>query len=119
MSAERWLAERTPPPPNVLRARLGELLDRQAGAGPSEPADALADAAERVLTQLLQDGCATRHSALDLLVADALATYAFEAAAEQPERIVARTERAMVRIAALAGSCVGGAAQNGAADRAR
>ena len=57
-----------------------------------------------MLRALLRDDCATRASALDLLAADALATYAFEAAAESP--------------AEPAGARRGGAAAHRAARRA-
>ena len=103
MTLERWLAGRTPPPPAALADRLRELLAECDGDARDLPvADALVRAAEGVLTRLLREGCGTRTSALDLLAADALATYAFEAAAEEPESMQARTERAMVRVAALA-----------------
>jgi len=44
----------------------------------------------------------TRAHALDVLSADALLTYAFEAAADEPSRLTARADLAMQRIAALA-----------------
>jgi len=52
---------------------------------------------------LLKDGCISRENALDLLVADALVTYAFEAASDAtPAAIIALGARAMTRIAAFA-----------------
>jgi len=51
---------------------------------------------------VLGDGCLTRDSAIDLLAIDAIVTYAFEAAADDPERLEARTRGALERIAALA-----------------
>jgi hypothetical protein len=50
---------------------------------PALAADALADAAERTLRRLLDSGDESRAIAGDLLVADALVTWACEAAAEQ------------------------------------
>jgi hypothetical protein len=41
----------------------------------------------------------SRAQALDLLAADALLTYAFEAAADEPQSLVARADDAMLRIA--------------------
>ena len=69
---------------------------------PIAPADALLDAAETAMTDVLRDGCLTRESGLNLLAVDALVTYAFEAAADAPDQIDARTDAALSRIAALA-----------------
>jgi hypothetical protein len=54
------------------------------------------------MAQALRDGCLTRDCALALLAVDAVVTYAFEAAADDPERLEARTEAALARIADLA-----------------
>jgi hypothetical protein len=48
---------------------------------------AFADAAAAILRSLDEAGCTDRSSALDLLAADALFTYAFEAAAESQSEI--------------------------------
>ena len=66
------------------------------------PADALLDAAAAWMADLLRSGCLTRHAGLDLLAVDALVTYVFEAAADDPQQLDARTESAMARISALA-----------------
>jgi hypothetical protein len=66
------------------------------------PADALMEAAEIAIREVLRGGCLTRESALELLTVDALVTYAFEAAAEEPDALEARTRSALARIAALA-----------------
>jgi len=63
---------------------------------------ALLASAESAMTSLLGDGCLTRESALDLLAVDALITYAFEAAADEPDRLEERSEQALAAIAALA-----------------
>ena len=73
------------------------------GAIEAAPADALVDAAAAAMMIVLREGCLTRDAALDLLAVDALVTYAFEAAADDPERLEMRTQRALTRIAALAG----------------
>jgi hypothetical protein len=65
-------------------------------------ADALLDVADAVMRDVLVAGCLTRDAALDLLAVDALVTYAFEAAADDPARLDDRTDRALARIAALA-----------------
>ena len=72
--------------------------DRTVGAS---AADALLDSSEAAMQRLLVDGCLTRESALDLLAVDALVTYAFEAAADDPAAIEQRAQRALARIAAL------------------
>jgi hypothetical protein len=58
-------------------------------------------AGERLVGSLLDDEATSRGSALDLLAADALVTYAFEAASERPAELSARAASAMARIAAL------------------
>jgi hypothetical protein len=95
-----WLRARSPEPPSQLLARIDEMLAAYPAEGP--PVDALLAVAETAMTGLLRDGCLTRESALDLLAVDALVTYAFEAAADDPETLDARTTRALARIAALA-----------------
>ena len=95
-AVEQWLAGRRPEPPAALRARLREVLSSGAVGR-----DAFLRAGESLLARLLDEDCATRGSALDLLVADALVTYAFEAAADEPASLEARAEAAMLEIAAL------------------
>ena len=45
----------------------------------------LADAGESILRTLDESGCTDRSSAIDLLAADALFTYAFEAASDESD----------------------------------
>jgi hypothetical protein len=99
--AAAWLARVDPAPPASLAARLAALLgDAPAADGPEAVAQCV-DGAERVVAGLLRDGCTDRNSALDLLAADALATYAFEFAADRPDTLAAVAEAAMTRFAAL------------------
>lgn len=107
-----WLATRAPAPPRLLAERLHALcVGREAdGASVSHAAVAerLLDAAEDAMRALLPGGCLTRESALELLAVDAIVTYAFEAAADRPERLEEITGAALARIAALAepyGAC--------------
>jgi hypothetical protein len=58
-------------------------------------------AAERLFGRVLSAGCTSRTSALDLLVVDALVTYAFERASDEPARIEARADHAMATLASL------------------
>jgi hypothetical protein len=62
------------------------------------------DAGERLLDALLNAGTTSRATALDLLAVDALITYAFQAAADDPARLEQRAAMAMARIAALPAS---------------
>jgi len=97
-----WLESRAPAPPPELAAAMSAM---SAGLATREPTpEALLDAARGAMRTLLSGGCLTRASALDLLAVDALVTYAFEAAAEAPERLDARAQQALVSIAALAES---------------
>jgi len=56
-----------------------------------------------LLDELLQGECTSRASAIDLLVVDALVTYAFEVASSDPSRVTERAADAMRRIASRAG----------------
>ncbi len=102
-SAAAWLASRTPAPPASLAARIGALYGADAGdAGVPVSAERCVDAAARAVGALLADGATSRASALDLLAADALATYAFELASDRPHELAALADAAMRRFAALA-----------------
>jgi hypothetical protein len=96
-----WLERRIPAPPPALATRLRRLLAEQAPRQASEAAEACLVTAEGLLERLLLDGCAGREHALDLLAADALVTYAFEAAADDPSRLADRARLAMLRISAV------------------
>ena len=98
-----WLAALQPPPPPVLAARLQLALAHFAAQAVDRVPEACLDAGEHLLDELLATGSTNRGSALDLLAVDALVTYAFQAAADSPERLEARAARAMARIAALPG----------------
>ena len=99
MTHARWRDAVTPPPPAALAAAVEAHLPSPDAVTPEE----YLEAAERLLAALLKDGCISRENALDLLVADALVTYAFEAASDEPPaRIIDLGRRAMERIAAFA-----------------
>ncbi|MDX2184375.1 MAG: hypothetical protein SFW08_10385 [Gemmatimonadaceae bacterium] len=99
-----WLDARAEPMPPALRARLAEMIG---GLVPVTPARAVHEtllvAGEALLARLLNHNRTTREGALDLLAADALITYAFEAAAEEGVAIGDRARRAIVQIATLGG----------------
>ena len=99
---ERWLEARTPRPPDALLARVAAAL--RAGNASTPVADRALIACEAMLQRLLSEDCTTRDTAPDLLAADALVTYAFEADAEvgsDPDAIDARAAAAMQRISRL------------------
>jgi len=97
-----WLLAREPRPPAALSARLHDVLGSDASRDASEAADLLLAASERLVEGLLQASATARASALDLLVADSLVTYAFEAASRDAASITSRAQASMQRIAALA-----------------
>ena len=97
-----WLETRDPAPPPALARRIRELVSGDASS-PEGLSDAFLRAGESLLSQVLHRDCAARENALDLLVADALVTYAFEMASPDPRALEARAASAMTRIAALAG----------------
>jgi hypothetical protein len=104
VTAEGWLLAREPAPPASLAERLQLVIAELDAAEREAPAaEVYVRAGERLLAQLLREGCASRGSALDLLTADALVTYAFEAASLEPALLERRAQQAMTRIAALAG----------------
>jgi hypothetical protein len=101
MNLSAWLDARDPAAPAPLADRVAEALGHVADAR-EETSPRLFAAAELLLARLLSDGCATRDAAHDLLTADALVTYAFEAAAEtDPATLGESAANAMRRIAAL------------------
>lgn len=106
-----WFDRLDPAPPPALHQRLRELVAASATRSVRDVPEACLDAGERLLDALLTSGSTSRATALDLLAVDALITYAFQAAADDPSRLEERTARAMTRIAALPG--VQQAAQGG------
>jgi hypothetical protein len=97
-----WLDARTPAPPTRLRARIDEMLADYVLQPTSDMTADMIAVAEATLRELLARPSAGRESALDLLAIDALTTYAFEAAAAEPEQLAARSNDAMLRFSALA-----------------
>jgi hypothetical protein len=104
MTIGEWLATRTPAPPPALATRLRDLLGSTVDEDASVATDRLLDTAERTVAALLRDGRTGRESAADLLAADALVTYAFEAAAADPSGVVEQARGAMSRLGGLARS---------------
>ncbi|HEX5971667.1 MAG TPA: hypothetical protein VFY85_07055 [Gemmatimonadaceae bacterium] len=105
-SVAEWLGRREPAPPAALLLRLREALGHDAERDAGDAADACLAAGERLLAKVLREGDASRDHALDLLAADALVTYAFEAASGRPDALPALAARAMARMATLGGADV-------------
>ena len=101
MTVSDWLRAREPQPPVALSARLDAVLGESLHAPASELSEVFLSAGERLVSELLRSNSTSRDSALDLLTADALVTYAFEAASDDPAMIEVRAAAAMTRIAAL------------------
>jgi hypothetical protein len=97
--AGAWVAAHAEQPPAALRERLDTILNAPHAGGDVAPA--LLDAGKALLAGILQSGSTQRDAALDLLSADALVTYAFEAAADDPATLDARAADAMRAIAAV------------------
>ena len=91
-------------PPAALSARLNAVLAESLGESSDRVPDIFLAAGERLVAELLRNTNTSRDSALDLLTADALLTYAFESAGGNVSTIDARAAEAMRRIASLADS---------------
>ncbi|HET9796682.1 MAG TPA: hypothetical protein VFP90_01775 [Gemmatimonadaceae bacterium] len=102
MTFASWLDARRPAPPAALRARIDAALGGALHDEGDVPAVCLA-AGERLVREIIRENATSRASALDLLAADALVTYAFEAASEDPAELERRAADAMARISAIAG----------------
>lgn len=101
MSLRAWLSARVPAQPPALSQRIAELAE-PFETSPGAHADQCLAAAAAGLRRLLDQSEASRAGALDLLAVDALVTYAFEAASEEPERIPVLATQAMHQLSALA-----------------
>jgi hypothetical protein len=97
-----WLDARTPVPPELLAARVREVLGPSLRRPSEETLGACLDAVDTLLVSLRDDPEAGRERALDLLAADALVTYAFEAAAEHPQELAEVAAVAMRRVGNVA-----------------
>ena len=99
--AGEWVAAHGEQPPVALRERLDAILNSRGASDSAPVSDALLHAGQALLATILGSGCTQRDAALDLLTADALVTYAFEAAADDPASLDAHAVAAMRAISAL------------------
>ena len=104
MTVNEWLKQRRPRPPAALVHALQLAVGVSGNEEDADTVNACLSAGEQLVMNLLARNCTQRDSALELLTADALVTYAFEAAAEYPSTLVKRGNDAMRRIARLAGN---------------
>lgn len=101
MTVGEWLEARSASAPPHLTAEVRTALGTGLHADARETPERCVEAAERVVARLLAADRTGRESALALLAADALVTYAFEAAADAPDSIAARAAAAMRTLAVL------------------
>jgi len=101
MTISDWLDSRTPVPPELLAARVRELLGETLRRPAAEAHGCCLEAVDALLISLRDDPEAGRERALDLLAADALVTYAFEAAAESPHELASVAAVAMRRVGSV------------------
>lgn len=80
MTESDWLSRRTPAPPEELASAIRDALKARNITGDPPSPTQLLETAQSLLENVLQTECATRESALGLLTADALVTYALEVA---------------------------------------
>jgi hypothetical protein len=103
MNAAEWLrAHEAGVPPALVKRLRAALVARVDGNVPVP--DAMVTAAATLLTGVLAARPMSRAHALDLLGADAFATYAFEAAADEPDLLAGRARAAMQRFADAPGA---------------
>lgn len=102
MTLDLWLETRVPVPPPALARRIRQAVHAAPAADGAPLPEVLLAAGEHLLRQLVEGDATTRSAATDLLAADALVTYAFEASASDPHLVLPRAEAAMRRLAALA-----------------
>ena len=92
MNGGAWVAGHVDGVPSALADQVRTAASRH---------DDLVHAAAQTLAHVLHAEPMTRTQALDLLTADALATYAFERAAGEPASLVGLADNAMRQFGAL------------------
>lgn len=104
MTLGEWLDARDPQPPAALAEAVRIELADDIAADISEAPGALLRAGERVLSRVLKAEPQTPAIAPDLLLADALVTYAFEAVAKSAAGVDEFARDAMSRLGGLSPS---------------
>lgn len=106
MTGSDWLSRRSPAPPEELATAIRDALTVRSITGDPPAPTQLLETAQSILEKVLQTECATRESALALLTADALVTYALEVANEAGQ-LSGFPEEAMQTIAGQGGESGG------------
>jgi hypothetical protein len=101
VTVREWLSSRVPAPPAALAIRLTDALQNHLDDDAGAMYDCAIDTAATLLAEVIARPTSGRECALDLLTADALTTYAFEAAATDPATLERRSENAMHRLAEI------------------
>lgn len=101
MTVGEWIAARAPGVPPALEAQVCEALGTALQHDVARAPEACVVAASSVVTDLLDTGRTGREAALPLLAADALVTYAFEAAADDIDRLAVHARNAMATLGAM------------------
>ena len=78
MTVQDWLDSRTPPPPAVLLNGVRAALGNDLSTDVDRTTEVCLGAAEQALRAIIDARRFEREGALDLLVVDALTTYAYE-----------------------------------------
>ena len=95
MTVGGWIDTHAAGAPAHLVAHVHAALGPDGEAPAGEATERCVAAAARTVDALLATGATARESALALLAADALVTFAFEAAADEPARLAERARVAM------------------------
>jgi hypothetical protein len=99
VTPRQWLDAREPAPPEPLRADLRTVLSD--GAADGDIGEVMLTRGTALLERIVRGNASSRECARDLLAADALVTYSFEAAGEAPSDLAERAREALHRISAL------------------
>jgi hypothetical protein len=106
MNDREWLQSRRPSPPAKLFDRLELAVNPLSEALTISRSEILSTAAAAILAPLIASGgsevARNRQIAIDLLAADALVTYAVEAATEECQAMAQNLDRVVQRLATLA-----------------
>lgn len=101
MTVGEWIAARGAGVPPALERHVREALGAALQGDVARAPDACVTAASAVVTDLLDAGRTGRDAALPLLAADALVTYAFEAAADDIDHLADHARDAMATLGAM------------------